>query len=264
MFNEWKEGTPETWVCFIFSGRTWLLMWNSNKSNIYSKDLPIVMTNRMWFSSSTRYVVYASTTRSPRRTHAKTSMSPLDLDSRINFFHLCSKLSLPLLSMCGTVCISGDISSITAKWGAQLQVNVDSWKVIKISGNGKNRGIVATRNLPKGTIIAMYGSVMFNRKEDKRAVTSHSLDTKDSGKTLAINRYKWNLLPKFARASLANDPDAAGLQNSHVDWMIPCRNYYSKALFRIPILKTTKPISVGEEITVFYSANSYLPTTISC
>ena len=32
------------------------------------------------------------------------------------------------------VILSGDISSIPAKWGAQLQVNVDSWKVIKIPG----------------------------------------------------------------------------------------------------------------------------------
>jgi hypothetical protein len=93
--------------------------------------------------------------------------------------------------------LSGDISSITATWGAQLQVNVDSWKIVKIAG--KNHGIVATRNLPKGTIIAMYGGVIFDRNEDKRVVTSHSLDMKDSGKTLAIDGYKCNLLPKFAQ-----------------------------------------------------------------
>ena len=158
------------------------------------------------------------------------------------------------------VILSGDITSITATWGAKLQVNVDSWTIVKIAG--KNRGIVATRNLPKGTIIAMYGGVIFDRKEDKHAVTSHSLDMKDSGKTLAIDGYKCNMLPKFARASLANEPDVHGWPNSHVAWMIPYRNY-SNALCRIPILKTTKPISVGKEITVFYSANSYLPTTIS-
>jgi hypothetical protein len=55
-------------------------MWNSNKSNIYSEDLPIVMTNRMCFSSLTRYALYDSTMHSPRRTHVKTSMSPLDLE----------------------------------------------------------------------------------------------------------------------------------------------------------------------------------------
>jgi hypothetical protein len=154
----------------------------------------------------------------------------------------------------------GDIASITAPWGAQLQVNVDSWKIVKIAG--QNSGIVATGNLPKGTIIAVNGGVIFDRKEDKQAVTSHSLDMKDSGKTLAIDGFKCNLLPKFAHASLANEPDVAGLQNSHIAWMIPYRNYLN-ALLRIPILKTTKPISVGKERTVFYSANSYLPTTIS-
>ncbi len=45
------------------------------------------------------------------------------------------------------VILSRDITSITATWGAKLQVNVDSWKIVKIAG--KNRGIVATRNLPK-------------------------------------------------------------------------------------------------------------------
>jgi hypothetical protein len=137
---------------------------------------------------------------------------------------------------------------------------VDSWTIVKIAG--KNRGIVATRNLPKGTIIAMYGGVIFNRKEDKHVVTSHSLDMKDSDKTLAIDGYKCNMLPKFARASLANESDVHHWPNSHVAWMIPYCNY-SNALFRIPILKTTKPISVGKAITVFYFANSYLPTTIS-
>jgi hypothetical protein len=158
------------------------------------------------------------------------------------------------------VILSGDITSVTATWGAKLQVNVDSWTIVKIAG--KNRGIVATRNLPKGTIIAMYGGVIFDRKEDKHLVTSHSLDMKDSGKTLAIDGYKCNILPKFAPASLANEPDVHRWPNSHVAWMIPYSNY-SNALFRIPILKTTKPVSAGEEITVFYSANSYLPTTIS-
>ncbi len=146
------------------------------------------------------------------------------------------------------VILLGDIANITPPWGAKLQVNVDSWTIVKIAG--KNRGIVATRNLPKGTIIDMYGGVIFDRKEDKHMVTSYSLDMKDSGKTLAIDGYKCNLLPKFARASLANEPDDPGLPNSHVAWMIPYRNY-SNALFRIPVLRTTKPINVGDEITVF-------------
>ncbi len=74
---------------------------DSNKSNIYSEDLLIVMTNRMCFSSSTWYALYDSTMCSPRRTHVNTSISPRDLDSRINFFHLCSRHSRPPLSMCG-------------------------------------------------------------------------------------------------------------------------------------------------------------------
>jgi hypothetical protein len=59
-----------------------------------------------------------------------------------------------------------------------LESHQDSWK---------NRGIVATWNLHKGTIIAMYGGVIFDRREDKHTVTSYSLDMKESGKTLAID-----------------------------------------------------------------------------
>jgi hypothetical protein len=40
------------------------------------------------------------------------------------------------------VILSGDITSITATWGAKLQVNVDSRTIVKIAG--KNRGIVAS------------------------------------------------------------------------------------------------------------------------
>jgi hypothetical protein len=42
-------------------------MCDSNKSNIYNEDLLVVMTimtNRMCFSSSTRYALYDYTTRS--------------------------------------------------------------------------------------------------------------------------------------------------------------------------------------------------------
>ena len=45
----------------------------------------------------------------------------------------------------------------------------------------------------------MYGGVIFDRNEDKWVVASHSLNMKDSGKTLAIDGYKCNLLPKFAQ-----------------------------------------------------------------
>jgi hypothetical protein len=90
----------------------------------------------------------------------------------------------------------------------------------------------------------------------------YSLDMKDSGKTLTINGYHWYNLPKFARATLANEPNANALPNAHIAWMNPYRNH-SQALFRIPVLMTTKDVLKGQEITVYYSGNSYLPVSIS-
>ena len=64
---------------------------------------------------------------------------------------------------------------------------MDLWENVKISE--KDRGIVTTKNISKGTIIAMYGRVIFDQKKEIPEVMGHSLDMKDSGKTLAINDY---------------------------------------------------------------------------
>jgi hypothetical protein len=41
-----------------------------------------------------------------------------------------------------------------------LPSNVDLWEIVTIEGKG--HGIVATEDLSKGTIIAMYGGVIFD------------------------------------------------------------------------------------------------------
>ncbi len=68
-----------------------------------------------------------------------------------------------------------------------LMSNVDLWKIVTIEGEG--RDIVATKDLSKGTIIAMYGGVIFDWKNEIPEALDYSLDMKDSGKTLTINGY---------------------------------------------------------------------------
>jgi hypothetical protein len=51
--------------------------------------------------------------------------------------------------------VRNTITSITAPWGDMLTSNVDLWEIIKIEG--KDRVIVATKNISKGIIIAMHG-----------------------------------------------------------------------------------------------------------
>ncbi len=107
----------------------------------------------------------------------------------------------------------------------------------------------------------MYGCVVFDQKKEIPEAMGHSLDMKDSGKTLTIKGYHWYNLPKFAQAALANEPNVNALPNTHIAWMNPNCNY-SHALFRIPVLMTMKDI-LKQEITVYYSCNSYLPVAIS-
>ncbi len=95
--------------------------------------------------------------------------------------------------------------------------------------------------IEEGTIIAMYGGVIFDQKNEILEALGYSLDMKDSGKTLAINGYHWYNLPKFARATLANEPNVNAFPNAHIAWMNPYCNY-SQALFRIPVLMTTKDV----------------------
>ncbi len=120
-----------------------------------------------------------------------------------------------------------------------LTSNLDLWEIVTIEGKGC--GIVASEDLSKGTIIAMYSGVIFDRKNEIPVALGKSLDMKDSGKTLAINGYQWYNLPKFARAALANEPNVNAFPNAHMIWMNPYHNY-SQALFGIPVLKTTKDV----------------------
>ena len=154
----------------------------------------------------------------------------------------------------------GNISSITAPWREMLTSNLELWEIEAIKGKG--RGIVALGDISKGTIIAMYGGVIFDRKNEIPVALSYSLDMKDSGKTLAIDAYQWYNLPKYARAAVANEPNVDAFPNANIVWMNPYRNH-SQTIFRIPVLTTTKEVLKGQEITVYYSGNSYLPVSIS-
>jgi hypothetical protein len=55
--------------------------------------------------------------------------------------------------------------------------------------------LLLPKDLSKGTIIAMYGGVIFDRKNEIPEALGYSLDMKDSRKTLTINGYHWYNLP---------------------------------------------------------------------
>ena len=86
--------------------------------------------------------------------------------------------------------------------------------------------------------------------------------TRKKGENSCHWRIPMAKLAQFAWAELANKPNANGLPNTHFAWMNPYRNY-SHVLFSIPVQKTMKDAIKGQKITVYYSANCYLPSTIS-
>ena len=57
-----------------------------------------------------------------------------------------------------------------------LTSNLDLWEIVLIEGKG--RGIVALEDLSKGTIIAMYGGIIFDRKNEIPVALGYSLDMK--------------------------------------------------------------------------------------
>ena len=81
------------------------------------------------------------------------------------------------------------------------------------------------------------------------------------GKTLVIDGYKCEKLPKIAQGTLANEPDH-GCPNAKIVWLSwSFKRSYN--IFRIPVIKTVKDIDEGQEITNKYSANSYYPVAIA-
>ena len=84
---------------------------------------------------------------------------------------------------------------------------------------------------------------------------------KDSGKTLVIDGYKCEKLPKTAQSALDNEPDH-GCPNAKIVWLSWSKKR-SLNLFIIPVIKTVKDIDEGQEIKIKYSANSYYTVAIA-
>ena len=158
------------------------------------------------------------------------------------------------------VILHGDIIGlVTASWAAEIQDNVALWDIKAIPGKG--RGIVAKKHVPKGTMIAIYGGHILYTNEVQEGGGSHVWQMKDSGKTLVIDGFDCEKLPKFAQAALANEPDNC-CPNAKIVWLSWSKKR-SLNLFTIPVLKTVEDIDEGQEITIKYSANSYYPVAIA-
>jgi hypothetical protein len=151
------------------------------------------------------------------------------------------------------------IGHVTTSWVDEIQENVALWEIKVIPGKGN--GIVANMHVPKGKLIAMYGGDILDMNKVPEGGDSHVWQMKDSGKTLVIDGFDCEKLPKFAQAALANEPDDC-CPNAVIVWLSWSKKL-SLNLFTIPVLKTVKDIDEGQEITIKYSANSYYPVAIA-
>jgi hypothetical protein len=158
----------------------------------------------------------------------------------------------------------GDIDGhVITHWGNRLRENVDSWDIVII--RGKDRGIVAKNKMKKGTHIAIFGGKILDYKVAKERGGSHALQLKNSGKTLAIDGRLCIRLQKFANAAFANKPNN-GWSNAAIVWLrwskMKKKEIISE-LFNVLVLKTTKEILEGQEITLNYTASSYISNYVA-
>jgi hypothetical protein len=151
------------------------------------------------------------------------------------------------------------VGHVTTSWVDSIQEYVALWEIKVVPGKG--HGIVANMHVPKGTMIAIYGGNILYTNKVQEGIGSHVWQMKDSGKTLVIDGFDCEKLPKFAQAALANEPDNC-CPNAKIVWLSWSKKR-SLNLFTIPVLKTEKDIDEGQEITIKYSANSYYPVAIA-
>ena len=151
------------------------------------------------------------------------------------------------------------VGHVTNSWAEKIQDNVALWEIKVIPGKG--RAIVANKHVPKVTMIAIYDGNILHTNKVQEGGGSHVWQMKDSGKTLVIDGFDCEKLPKFAQAALANEPDNC-CPNAKIVWLSWSKKR-SLNLFTIPVLKTVIDIDEGQEITIKYSANGYYPVAIA-
>lgn len=149
----------------------------------------------------------------------------------------------------------GCMSDVTATWAYDIMKYLDCWEIQVIGDKG--RGIIAKKHIPKGAYIAIYGGEILDRKLIRDRGGSHALELKYSNGVYAIDGYECDQLPKLAQAALANEPDQ-GPSNSVIVWKGWSTKFMLNYLFEVPLLKTTKDILKGEEITHNYSPDRYI------
>jgi len=109
------------------------------------------------------------------------------------------------------------VGHVTTSWAEQIQDNVALWEIKVIPGKGL--GIVANKHVCKGAFIAMYGGDIIDMNKVQEGGGSHVWQMKESGKTLVIDGYNCEQLPKFAQAALANEPDHGCPNAKMIVWL---------------------------------------------
>ena len=153
----------------------------------------------------------------------------------------------------------GNLEGVTAPWKKKLEDNLFKWKVDNY-GPKKGWGLAATEDLVKGSYIAIYGGMIFDKNKPPR-VQTHVLHFTDTQTRFAIDGYIVHNLTKIAQGALAND--SRRKPNAYIDWVkqssLPSLSYLSS----VPILRLSKDVSAGTEIVFKYSPNSQYPASIN-
>ena len=137
------------------------------------------------------------------------------------------------------------------EWVQNMRDNFIRWKVVNVSGKGL--GLVATGIMSRNTCITIYGGTIFDKNQPPDGPLTHTLNIPDTNRQYAIDGHGASRLRQAAQGGLAND---GGRQsNARVEWLSMTTSTSLSHLTRVPVLRLSREVQPGEEITFPYSPN---------
>ena len=147
--------------------------------------------------------------------------------------------------------LNGDLAGVDMPWVQNIRDNLIRWKVTDVDGKGL--GLVATGVISKNTCIAIYGGTIFDKKHLPSGPHTHVLNITNVNMRYVINGHGAAHLPKVVQGGLAND--GGRKSNAKVDWLSYTKATSLTHLTRVPVLRLTRQVQPGTEITFPYSPN---------
>jgi hypothetical protein len=147
--------------------------------------------------------------------------------------------------------LNGDFAGVDMPWVQNIKDNLIRWKVMDVGDKGL--GLVAVGVLSRNTYITIYGGTIFDKNHLPSGSLTHVLNIANTNMQYVIDGHDARRLPQVAQGGLAND--GGRKSNARVEWLPMTRAASLAHLPRVPVLRLTREVRSGTEITIPYSPN---------